>query len=82
MPLKHDPPSSEKSYDDSPGDKLRASQDRVSPGKTDSMGTVKETAGAAKTQYDEPNHESAPEVMRRATAHLKYHSHGGIHKVV
>jgi hypothetical protein len=74
--VKHDPPTSEKAYDDSPDKELVKAQGPVSPGKGN-MGTV----AAASAGADEPMHDRAPSVMKKAAMHLKSHSAGGIHKV-
>lgn len=81
MALRHDPPTSEKDYDDAPANELRKAQGKVSPGKTTGMGTVAAVAGSAKTKSDEPLHDRASNVMSKASSHLAYHSHGGIHSV-
>ena len=74
--VKHDPPTSEKIYDDSPASKLKIAQGPVSPGKG-AMGPV----AAASAGSDEPMHDRAPTVMKKAAMHLMGHSKGGIHKV-
>ena len=74
--VKHDPPTSEKVYDDNPSMELKKAQGPVSPGKGN-MGAV----SAASAGSDEPMHDAAPTVMKKATSHLKSHSAGGIHKV-
>ena len=79
MAIKHDPPTSEKTYDDDPGMKLKVAQGVVKPGKTDSMDKVK---SAAMGSFDEPHHESAPQVMKNAAKTLMGHSAAGIRKVV
>jgi hypothetical protein len=74
--VKHDPPTSEKTYDDNPSAELKKAQGPVSPGKGN-MGTV----AAASAGADEPMHDRAPTVMKKAAMHLKSHSAGGIYKV-
>jgi len=77
--LKHDPPTSEKAYDDAPASKLKAAQGPVAPGKTSNMATVARVADGV---GDEPMHDRASDVLRRGAKHLASHSHDGIHKVV
>jgi hypothetical protein len=73
------PPTSEKSYDDDPASKLKAAQGPVAPGKSVSQPDVSAVAAGL---GNEPSHESAKGVFTKASKHLAYHSHNGIHKVV
>ena len=76
--MKHDPPTSEKAYDGNPAAQLRAAQSSSGAARSTNMKTVAAASGGGS---DEPMHDAAPKVLRKAATHLESQSHGGIHKV-